>query len=70
MWILNERGFLCRERIMNQGIQGKRCVESNVMGVYPLYCPDCSSSIFLLGQLEQRTILFLWLLSVFAGDIK
>ena len=42
-----------------QGIQGDRCVEIDVMGVYPLYCPGCSSGIFLLSQLDQRAILCL-----------
>lgn len=42
-----------------QCVQGGRCIESDVMGVYPLYCPRYSSGVFLLGHLEQRAILFL-----------
>lgn len=37
-----------------QGIQGGRCAQSDVMDVYPLCSPGCSSGNFLLGQMEQR----------------
>lgn len=37
-----------------QGIRGDRCVEIDVTGVYPLYCPSCSSGIFLLGQFRPK----------------
>lgn len=54
-----ERGFLCKKNHHEgkyQGIQGWRCVENDVMDVYPLYYPDCSSvtscwAIWSKGQL-------------------
>lgn len=68
-----ERGFLCKRSHHEgkyQGIQGGKCVENDVMDVYPLYYPGCSSGNFLLGHLEQRTTLFLWILPVSAEDVS
>lgn len=39
-----------------QGVQGNRYVENDMIGICPMYDPGCSSGIFPLGQLEQRTL--------------
>lgn len=69
-----ERGFLCKRSHQEgkyQGIQGERCIENDdVIGVCSLYYSGFSSGNFLLGHLEQRTTLFLWILPVSSGDMS